>query len=418
MDAVGEMLVVVSGLLLIGAAGEFVFSKTGIPDPVWLVGAGILLGPVFQVVSSDLLAPAVPYFGAIALTVILTGGAYRLQLREVAQAAPRGILLGAMGFAFSGLAVALYFWVGIRTGIVADSPMLYWLLVGGIVGGTSALVVMPSVAGGKVHPRVARTLEVESSATDALCVVVTMALLDLLLTGASGIGKPLITFTRQIGIGVGAGVACSLLIVPFFPSMRSRMHSYTLLIAMMFLLYAVTNAMQGNGAMAVLTAALLLGNGSVIVPKLIPGAHPQAFVASEQGVWMQQQLTFLIKSFFFVLIGLMFPASPREIILGVIAAVLVMLFRIPAVLISVRGCGFTRKQHLQLMVTAPRGLAAGVLAALPAQMGVPWASGLSGPVFSMIVSTILLFAMGFALASRLPDDAPAGDEEAEAPRAG
>ena len=81
MDSVGAMLVVVSGLILLGGLGEFVFSKTGLPDAIWLVVAGILLGPVFGVVSADLLRPAVPYFGAIALTIILTGGAYRLQLR-------------------------------------------------------------------------------------------------------------------------------------------------------------------------------------------------------------------------------------------------------------------------------------------------------------------------------------------------
>ena len=37
MGSVGQLLVVVAGLLLIGALGEFIFSRTGIPDVVWLV---------------------------------------------------------------------------------------------------------------------------------------------------------------------------------------------------------------------------------------------------------------------------------------------------------------------------------------------------------------------------------------------
>jgi Na+:H+ antiporter len=403
VDPVGGMLVLVSGLLLLGAAGEFVFSKTGIPDPVWIVGAGILLGPVFDVVSVDLLRPAVPYFGAIALTVILTGGAYRLQLRDVVSAAPRGLLLGVLGFAFSMLGIVLFFWVGIRSGWLQPSPVMYWLLVGGIVGGTSALVVMPTVSHDKVDPQVARTLEVESSATDALAVVIAMALIDLLAMGSTDVTQPLVTLARQIGIGVGAGVIWSILLVPFYPALREQTHSYTLLLASMFLLYALTITAEGNGAMAVLVAALLLGNATIIVPRLIPGAQPQAFVPSAGGVTMQNQMTFLIKSFFFLLIGLMFPNDVRSIALGVVAGVVVLLFRIPAVAISVRGSGFTRKQKALLIVALPRGLAAGVLSTLPMQYHIIGADTLSGAVFAMIVTTILLFAFGMALASRLPD---------------
>lgn len=403
MDAVGAMLVVIAGLILLGAAGEFIFSKTRIPDPVWLVGGGVLLGPVFGVVPAELLQPAIPFFGAIALTVILTGGAYRLQLHEVAAAAPRGLLLGLVGFGSSVLAVCVFFWVGTHYGFIAESSVLHWLLVAGIVGGTSALVIMPTLAGGAVDARVSRTLEVESSATDALCVVVTMAMLDLIVSGVAAASQPFITFARQIGIGVGAGMVWSILLVPFYPVLRERMHSYTLLIASMLLLYALATAAQGNGAMAVLVSALLLGNASTLVPKLIPGATPAAFVPSEGGVTMQNQLTFLIKSFFFVLIGLNFPDDTRSILIGVSAALVLLLFRVPAVIIAMRGCGFSRKQLTLLVVAMPRGLAAGVLSTLPLQYNVPGTEALAGTVFAMIVTTILLFAVGFAVATRMPD---------------
>jgi hypothetical protein len=43
MDPVAKTLVVIGGLLIVGAVGEFVFGRTRVPDLVWLVGAGILL---------------------------------------------------------------------------------------------------------------------------------------------------------------------------------------------------------------------------------------------------------------------------------------------------------------------------------------------------------------------------------------
>ena len=403
MDAVGVMLIIVAALILLGALGEFVFSKTGIPDAIWLVGAGILLGPVLQIVSADLLRPAVPYFGAVALVVILTGGAYRLQFAEVTEAAPRALLLAILGFMFSVAAICAFFWVGIQAGWILPSKPLYWALVGGILGGSSALIVMPTVSGGKVDSKIARTLEVESSATDALCVVVVMALLDLLVGGITDVTQPFVTLARQIGVGVGAGVVFSILLVPFYPMMRSHKQSYIMLVAAMFLLYALTNAAQGNGAMAVLVAALLLGNATTIVPRLIPGAHAQAFQPSAEGRTMQDQITFLIKSFFFVLIGLMFPTEPRAIVLGAAAAFTLLIFRVPAVALAVRGHNPSRKNFMLLVVAMPRGLAAGVLSTLPAQLGLPHTATLSGAVFAAIVTTILIFSLGVTLAFWMPD---------------
>jgi cell volume regulation protein A len=46
MDAATQMIFMIATLLLLGALGEFIFSRTGIPDMIWLVVAGIVAGPV------------------------------------------------------------------------------------------------------------------------------------------------------------------------------------------------------------------------------------------------------------------------------------------------------------------------------------------------------------------------------------
>ena len=171
MDPVAVTLLVIAGLLLLGALGEFVFARTGVPDVVWLVAAGILAGPVSDLVSPAFLTPGIPFFGAIALTVILSSGAFRLRLAEVAAAAPRGILLGVLGFAFSLMAICIFFWLATALGFVRAAPPLLWLMAGAIVGGTSSVIIMPTVAKGSVPAPVARMLEVESAATDALSIV-------------------------------------------------------------------------------------------------------------------------------------------------------------------------------------------------------------------------------------------------------
>jgi len=348
----------------------------------------------------------VPFFGAVALTIILSGGASRLQLLDVVAAAPRALLLSLVGFLISLASIYGYFWTLNELGLVRSAPPLFWLTAAAIVAGNSALILMPTLAGAQADERVARLLEVESSATDAFCIVMTMVLMDLLVTGSADLSRPFVALGREIGIGVVFGCMAAAILIPAVPALRDRPHGYTVFLATMLILYGLTDVADGNGAMAVVTGGLLVGNASTIVPKLIPGARPEAFVKTEVARVMQDQLTFLVKSFFFVLIGLMFPTSPRLIMIGAMAAVVLLLVRIPAVKLSTRTLGFTRKQNWLMIIAIPRGLAAGVLSTLPLKYGIVGAENLSPGVFALIVTSILLFAVGFAVVSRIPDEAP------------
>ena len=89
-------------------------------------------------------------------------------------------------------------------------------------------------------------------------------------------------------------------------------------------------------------------------------------------------MTFLIKSFFFFLIGLMFPTDLKLIALAAVGVLFLMVTRLPAVLLSTRGMGLGKKEFWFLGSAIPRGLAAGVLATLPMQYGVP-GGGEPGP---------------------------------------
>src|SRR4029077_163740 len=146
MDPVVKLVVELAGILLLGVLGEFIFARTRVPDVVWLVAAGILAGPVSGLIPAGPLTAGIPFFGAIALTVILSSGAFRLQLTEVAAAAPRGILLGLSGFFFSLIATCGFFWLSTKLGFVRPAPPLAWVMVGAIVGGTSSVVIMPTMA--------------------------------------------------------------------------------------------------------------------------------------------------------------------------------------------------------------------------------------------------------------------------------
>jgi cell volume regulation protein A len=172
----------------------------------------------------------------------------------------------------------------------------------------------------------------------------------------------------------------------------------------MLALYGITELFMGNGAMAVLVASLLIGNASSIVPRLFPGARGLEFSATETTRVMQDQMAFLIKSFFFFLIGLMFPTDWKQISLAAVGVLLLVAMRVPAVMLSTRSMALGRKEFWFLSAAIPRGLAAGVLATLPMQYGIPGAQNLAPAIFAVIVLSVLVFAIGFSIVGRLPDE--------------
>jgi len=104
-----------------------------------------------------------------------------------------------------------------------------------------------------------------------------------------------------------------------------------------------------------------------------------------------------------VLIGLMFPIAPRLSLLGALPVLFLLAVRIPAVRLATFGLGLSKKQFWMLTVAVPRGLAAGVLSAIPVHYGI---AGRDFPraVFSLIVTSILVFCLGVALVGRMPDE--------------
>lgn len=192
------------------------------------------------------------------------------------------------------------------------------------------------------------------------------------------------------------------------PRLHGRPHKYTLFLAMMLVLYSLTEFASGNGAVALLSCGMIVGNAQSIMERLGRRAREYDWAQDANAEAILWNMTFLIKSFFFTLIGLMFPLSPRLIVMGAVAAVLLLLFRILAVRLSLRGTGLNREQLWMVDIAIPRGIAAGVLSALPLQYGIPGAENLSPGVFSLIVFSIILFAVGFAVVKRLGAPATQG----------
>lgn len=398
MDPVTLFLLAVAGTFLIGAVGEIIFQRTSIPDVIWLILAGIVLGPVGGLVTRDQLGRIAPFFAALTLVVILFEGGAALRLQDLARTAPRSGLLAILTFALSAAAVALVSLLAAAVGWLPEgwTPQ-HGLLLGAILGGSSSIIVMPAMARARLEPRLANLVNLESALTDALCVVGTSALINIILQGASGAAAPAAALLKSFGMALVIGAAVGLAWILFLRLLKAHEHAYPITLAALLLLYVVIDRAGGSAALGILTVAVILGNAGALSRAL---GLPDAAELDTEVRGFHRQMAFIIKSFFFVFIGAMLGPPWSLIAFGVLLGGVLLAVRVPGVLVATFRTDLDPGEKRIAVVALPRGMAAGVLATLPAAAGVPLTEGLPVIVFACVFTTILTFAVGFPMLRR------------------
>lgn len=406
MSDVSFMLLLVAGIFLVGALGEVVFAKTRVPDVVWLIISGWLLGPVSGILPKAILLDIAPYFAAFALIVILFNGGTSLRLDSVMRAAPRALLLAFAGFVLAAAAVAMASMGARAAGILP--PEWTWLhaaMLGSMLGGSSSIIIMPAMATARVRDEVASLVNLESALTDALCVVGASAFMAMLLHSGGSNADAAIVLLRSFGTAFAIGTVAGLLWLFLLHLLRDAEHAYPITLAGLLLLYVGIEALGASAAMGILTFAVVVGNARLFSRKL--GMMTEIDLG--MGVrGFHSQMAFIVKSFFFVMIGALLTPPWSGILFGVLLAAVLFGARWPAVRLATLGSGLGAADRSLISVCMPRGMAAGVLATVPMALGVTAADGLPVIVFSCIVATIAVFAIGLPLVARgAPESPPA-----------
>ncbi len=398
MDAVTIFLLSIAAIFLLGAVGELIFQKTGFPDVVLLIVAGILFGPVSGWVTREMLREIAPYFAALTLVVVLFEGGSALKLADLKHSAPRSSLLALVNFVFSVVTITLVSMGFAAVGFLPESwTLMHGLMLGTILGGSSSIIIMPAMAAARLEPKLANLINLESALTDAFCVVGTSAIIDIMLGGVTGAAGPAVTLMRSFGIGSVIGLVAGLIWMLFLKMMKNHEHAYPITLSVLLVLYVVIDKAGGSAALGILFVALILGNAPSLSKK-IGLAQEVSLDTSVRG--FHRQMAFIIKSFFFVFIGAMLGPPWGLLGLGLLLGAVLLAARVPGVFLALLGSGLSKEQRSVVTVSLPRGMAAGVLATLPVTKGVPGTEGLPVIVFAAVFMSIMIFAAGFYLAKR------------------
>jgi cell volume regulation protein A len=380
-------------VIVIGFLGNYLFERTGLPDMLFLIILGIVVGPVLRVFDPSAVTDLAPYIAALALAFILFDGGIRMDLRQVLSHSPRAVLLAVLGFLFSVFVVTLFMVLFLGT------SLLYGFLFGSIYGGSSSIVVVSLAAKIKVSQKCSTTLILESATTDILCIVISLAIIGAIVTGQANYAVVSLRIVREFIVGAILGIAFGLSWLILLKRVISISFSYMLTLAILLLAYALSEYLGGSGALSSLLFGLTLGNEREI-SRLAKREVASWTVVDEGLKRFESEIAFLIRTFFFVFLGLIATISNIGFLfLGIIMSLLLLLVRFGAVWIATIRSELKSERPIMSAVLT-RGLAAAVLATLPIQYGLLYSDVFINLAVVIIISTAIIATVGVFFISR------------------
>jgi len=385
------LLLAASVVIILGVLGEAFFKKTGIPDILFLMILGIIIGPVLGIIQPEAVLEIVPYFAAVALIIIMFDGGLNLHIGKVLKTAHFAIILVIVGFALS---------VGIVAGLAHYGLGWEWIdsiLLGSIVGGSSSIIVFGLVQKIHISDDAKSMLSFESALTDIFAVIIAFVLFEAALSGEFSLDLLGITIGKAVLVGLVLGFGVGIPWMFVISKLKNAQHSYMLTIGMVFLLFFLATSFGESGALTALVFGLMLGKKTYF-SRLLKVKFPEDTIDNS----LHNQVTFLVRAFFFVFVGLLASFAQLEyVIFGVVAAIGIYIGRI-IITKSVLVRGFSKLDKKVTSVMIPRGLAAAVLATFPLSMGLPNAEAYPQIIFFVIFTSVLITTIGLGGAKKIP----------------
>lgn len=360
MEAIPRLFGLLGGLVVLAFAANRLFRYTRVPDLLVLIGTGLLIGPVLGWVDGNQFRSITHAFGTLALILILFEGGLELRLRETIRHSPGGVLLAVVSYGVTLGLVTLVAWRSL--GLSPESC----LLVGAVLACTSSSIVIPLLQQLKLREPVKITLLLEASLGDVFGVLTVGYLLDSLGTeGATG--GFLTGLAWRVGIPLVAAAVVGAVWSRLLSAITEERFWHVLTFGIVMLLFAGIEAVDASGLIAVLGFGLMLANFSTVEQRLI---KPEVDVGVPTGsehlpvLAFHSELSFLVRTFFFVLLGVVVEFAGTQYIvptLGIVGAIL--LARWLAVHMSHWSWRDVGKDERELVIwILPRGLITAVLA--------------------------------------------------------
>ncbi|MGH9586502.1 MAG: cation:proton antiporter [Acidobacteriaceae bacterium] len=355
------------GLLVLAYVANRLSRRTRVPDVIVLLGSGIILGPILHVIEADRFPQVIRGVGTLALILILFAAGLELDLRRAWRQFIPGMVLAILSYGLTMIGLDLF------CSHVLKIPRMPALLVSAALACMSGSIVLPILDQLDLRKDLKTTLVIEASFGDGLGALVVGVLLGLVGGGASIatsggaiFGGMIASFVFRFLLGFVIAVVAGFLWARLLPHISNKQFWQVLTFAAVLIVYSGTAAVGGSELFAVMVF------GATLASLLDPQSFLQDFgfeiLATDQGNQIHSfhsELAFLVRSFFFVLLGAMIEFKGLQIqllpSLGILCVILIARFvAVSGSRIVWRGVSARARELASVLI--PRGLITAVLA--------------------------------------------------------
>ena len=386
---IGLTIAIIGLLIFTAHLFSEIFSRKRIPDVLFLIIIGLLIGPIFHWLSPDSLGNAGSLFSGITLVTILFESGTQLRFSALKDSFKGALRLTALNFIMSAIAVWLVAWLALKIDPVVS------MMLGCILGGTASAVVIPIVRQMRMSEKPAIMLILEAAIGNVFSIVLALALMQAIKSRHVEFGAILGDIFSSFILATVMGLFGAIFWALILDQVRNIKYSILTTPAFVFIIYGINEWMGFSGAIAALAFGIGLANIDGIynawLKKFIKKV-PVNLNETERSLF--SELVLLLKTFFFIYVGISIQLKRWEpIVIGLGISVLLFIIRIPAVRFAIsKKEGIPEKEVVFMSALNPKGLTAAVLAtqALIYIPDIETAMFVRNIVFSVILFSIVI----------------------------
>ncbi len=341
-------LFLISLIVFLGYLAEWLFKKTNLPDMLLLIAVGFILGPsVANYIDPGKLGQIAPLFTTFTLLFLMFDGALAIDIRSLAESIGSGISIGFSNFFASALVIG-----GIFYFLLPGNDIVLALMMGFSLGGISSAFVIPMLKQINPNKKVYSILTLESALTDVLSIVFALTMMELKILNAIDPKSVFSQIASLFFVAAVMGIIAGFIWIFLEDKFIQKDQNYMMTIAYVVLLYFLTEYLGGNGAIAAMCFGIVITNSRILmdVAERLGGRRRRAVtngkeknsntdsetnrakstrkiqVVSQRERFFYQEISFFLKTFFFVYIGLLLNVKLKAILIGtgIAAAVLIL----------------------------------------------------------------------------------------------
>jgi cell volume regulation protein A len=380
-----DVILTLSLLLVAGLFARLLATLLRIPEIVFLLGIGALLGPsALEVIDVPLDSLAAQLVFTLGVSTILFFGGLNLSLAILRKVWVSLGLLAVVGVIVTAVIT------GAAAALVFGLPFEQGLLIGAVLSPTDPAILIPLFIGSRLRPKVAQTVVAESAFNDPTGAVLALAIAGALVSGQSSLTGPAGDFVGQLALSTAGGVLAGLVLSAAISSRRTgiwRESAAIAVLAVVAMSYVSLDFAGGSGYLGAFLAGLIVGNMKLLGLSMHDEHNRDLLITT-------RSLADIVTIFVFVLVGANLPFHELgEEILPALAVVAVLLLVARPITVAIcclpdRRSRWSRAELAFVCWTRETGVVPAALVGVLAALAVP-----NGDLLASVVALTILVTL-------------------------